>query len=201
MVWVFFFFSSFHAYWWQNVVVTLPLCNRTNLGALAPNRASLAFASLSLKHSFHGKVKKGWMVRWYAIKMVQLVQIPEFSALLLAVQSLARHVSSLHMLCKAVQLSYCFQPPRSGLVCLFSLFSCCILSWFFLRWSDFLCSSWLCVSLLLITHLLSSSACWYAHSIASWWLLKIIANIFQKIQLDNIFFLYFTASILLHKPT
>lgn len=91
--------------------------------------------------------------------------------------------SALLKLCNKTAVS---MPP---VVCLFCLFSCCFLSWFFLIPVDLLCPSWHCVSLLSITLQLSSSACWYIHSITSWWLLKLIANRFQKIQLDTNFFL------------
>lgn len=121
-----FLLNSFHAYWrWD--VVTLLLCNRMNLIAQVPNTASLAFATSGLKSSFWGRGEKCRIVRWYAIRTLGLVQIYEFPALLLLVQSLTWHTNSVCFvkLCNKATVS------MSPVVCLFCLFSCCLLSWFF----------------------------------------------------------------------
>lgn len=160
-------------------VVTLPLCNTTNLRAQAPNMASLAFAASAPKPSFCGEGKKCRLLKWYAVRMLGLVQLCEFPALLLPpVQSLTCHANSVCFvkLCNKATVS---MPP---VVCLFRLFSCRLLSSFFLfKQFNSLCSFWLCTSLPLITHLLSSSACQYVHTITTGVVAQGNSKYFKKI--------------------
>lgn len=100
------------------------------------------------------------------------------------------------MLCSKAAVS---MPPT---VCLFLLFSCCLLSWFFqFNWNllfNLLCSFWLCISQMLIAHLLSPLH--VNMYIVSQEDSKVIANIFQNIQLGNNFFCI-SASIMLYKAS